>query len=238
MLGIEIDDGRSHHPRDRPDRRRQAPANRQHPPDTNADQPARHRILRRSAHRETKRREAKKRIDQRQHAQGHDNGAGFMRRHVPRAEPRAAGERRVRTGHGIAVEPSGKRIEDQREADEHDYRSENGRIGERPDDQPLDQDPADERGDDGGEESEPIGFAHVHQLPCEIGREHRHFALSEIDQLRRLVDHHERQRHNRIDTPEREARRQLMQELAQPPVAPSLVTEIRAPHRVVRAERL
>ena len=202
-------------PGDRPDRRRQTPADRQHPSDPNADQPARHRILRRGAHREAERGETEKRVDQRENAQGHNNGAGFMRRHVAGAEPGATGERRIERGHRKAVEPSGERIEDQAKPDEHDHGSENGRVGERPDNQPLDHDPADERGDDGGEEGEPVRFAEVHQLPGEIGREHRHFALGEIDQMRRLVDHHQRQRHDRVDPAERETGRQLMQELAQ-----------------------
>ena len=81
-------------------------------------------------------------------------------------------------------------------------------------------DPADERDDDRRSEGAPVGPAGIHQLPGEIGREHRHFALREIDELRRLVDHHQRQRHDRVDAAEREAGSQLMQELAQPSSAP------------------
>ena len=73
---------------------------------------------------------------------------------------------------------------------------------------------ANERSYDGRRESAPVGPAGVHQLPGEIGREHRHLALGEIDELRRLVNHHQRQRHDRIDPAEREARSHLMQELA------------------------
>ena len=40
MFGSRIDDGRDHHAGDRADRRSQAPAQRQHPADADADQAA------------------------------------------------------------------------------------------------------------------------------------------------------------------------------------------------------
>ena len=55
---IEVDDRRHHHAGDRADRRGEAPAEREHPADADADQPARLRVLRRGAHREAERREA------------------------------------------------------------------------------------------------------------------------------------------------------------------------------------
>ena len=57
----------------------------------------------------------------------------------------------------------------------------------------------------------PVGRAEIDHAPGEIGREHRHLALREIHQLRRLVDHHQRERHDRVDAAEGEAGSELMQ---------------------------
>jgi hypothetical protein len=135
-----------------------------------------------------------------------------MGRHVACAEPRLAGEWAVERLDRIAVEPSGERVEDQAQADEHDHRSENRRVGERPDDQPLDHHPADERKGDSGEEGEPVRLAEIDQLPGEIGREHRHFALREIEMIDRLVDHDHRERHAGIDRTGRDAGQDLVGE--------------------------
>ena len=51
-VGVQEDNRRHHHARDRADRRGQAPAQRQHPADADADQPRRDRVVRRGAHRQ------------------------------------------------------------------------------------------------------------------------------------------------------------------------------------------
>ena len=48
-------------------------------------------------------------------------------------------------------------------------------------------------------ERAPIGHAPLHQLPGDEGREHRHFALGEIEMVDRLVDHHHGERHAGVD---------------------------------------
>jgi hypothetical protein len=80
---VEVDDRRHHHAGDRADRRGEAPAERQHPADADADQPARHRVLRGGAHGEAERREAEEDVQRRQHQQRDADGAQLVRRHVP-----------------------------------------------------------------------------------------------------------------------------------------------------------
>ena len=48
--------------------------------------------------------------------------------------------------------------------------------------------------------------------PGDVGREHRHLALREIHQVRRLVDHHQRQRDAGVDAAGGEAGEDLVQE--------------------------
>ena len=60
-------------------------------------------------------------------------------------------------------------------------------------------DAADERKYQREQERAPIGHAPLHQLPGDEGREHRHFALGEIEMVDRLVDHDDGERHAGID---------------------------------------
>ena len=87
-----------------------------------------------------------------------------------------------------------------------------GALCKRPEQDALDQDAADKRQHDRADERDPIGLAPLDELPGDKGREHRHFALGEIQMVDRLVDHHDRQRHRRIDRPGREPRQDLLQE--------------------------
>src|ERR1700709_821719 len=50
----------------------------------------------------------------------------------------------------------------------------------------------------------------LHQLPGNEGREHRHFALREIQMIDGLVDHHYRERHAGIDRAGRDAGQALL----------------------------
>ena len=48
--------------------------------------------------------------------------------------------------------------------------------------------------------------------PGDVGGEHRHLALREVHQVRRLVDHHQRQRHAGVDAAGGEAGEDLVQQ--------------------------
>ncbi len=63
----------------------------------------------------------------------------------------------------------------------------------------LDHDAAGEGDGERQQEGPPVGHAPLHQLPGDEGREHRHFALGEIQMVDRLVDHHDGERHAGID---------------------------------------
>jgi hypothetical protein len=52
----------------------------------------------------------------------------------------------------------------------------------------------------------------VHQLPGDVGAEHRHLALREVDDVGRAVDEDERQREAREDRAGCEAADDLLQE--------------------------
>ena len=63
------------------------------------------------------------------------------------------------------------------------------------------------------DEGDPVGQAGLDQRERDVGRERRHLALGEIHMVRRLVDHHQRQRDPGIDAAGGDARRRnLMQE--------------------------
>ena len=78
------------------------------------------------------------------------------------------------------------------------------------------------------------GTPRLNQAPGDIGREHRHFALREIDGLRRLKDHDQRKRDAGIDTADRKSGEQSDE--ATFPCLRSSVAEIRrdAPIRYCR----
>ena len=60
-------------------------------------------------------------------------------------------------------------------------------------------DAAGEGEDQREQEGAPVGHAPLHQLPGDEGREHRHFALGEIEMVDRLVDHDDGERHAGVD---------------------------------------
>jgi hypothetical protein len=49
------------------------------------------------------------------------------------------------------------------------------------------------------QEGAPVRHAPLHQLPGNEGREHRHFALGEIEMIDRLIDHDDGERHAGIN---------------------------------------
>jgi hypothetical protein len=58
----------------------------------------------------------------------------------------------------------------------------------------------------------PSTARRLQQRPRDVGREHRHLALREVHQVRRLVDHDQRERDAGIDAAGREAGEDLVQE--------------------------
>ena len=73
---------------------------------------------------------------------------------------------------------------------------------ERPDHALVDADAAEERDAEREDERRPVRPAVVRdQRPRDVGREHPHLALREVDDVRRAVDEHEREREARVDRP-------------------------------------
>ena len=75
----------------------------------------------------------------------------------------------------------------------------------------LDGHAAAERDQQGQGERRPVRKAVVHQRPGDESRERRHLALREVDDVRRSVDEHEREREAPVDRARREAARDLLQ---------------------------
>ena len=74
--------------------------------------------------------------------------------------------------------------------------------------------PSAEGEDERDHEREPVRPAVVlDQRPGDVGREHRHLALGEVDHAGRAVDQDERERERREDRPAPEPRDDLLEEL-------------------------
>ena len=125
-VGVQVDNRRHHHAGDRADCRGEAPAERQHPADADADQPRRDRIERRGPHRQPKLGVAEEQIDGDQHDERHRRGAQFMARDIAAEQHRAAGERRREGLDHVVERPAGAAVDDQQQADEHTDRASTG----------------------------------------------------------------------------------------------------------------
>jgi len=101
---------------------------------------------------------------------------------------------------------------------------------DRPEQDALDRDAAQERHRDRDRKGDPIGLAPSHQLPGDKGRKHCHLALGEIEVVDRLVDHHHGERHQRVDATGRQSGHDLLQEQFH-----QLIPQIGAPDRLVGA---
>ena len=62
------------------------------------------------------------------------------------------------------------------------------------------------------DEGQPVGPAGGDQRPGDVGAEHRHLALGEVEVVGGLVDHHHRERDQGVDAAERDPGQQLLQE--------------------------
>ena len=81
-------------------------------------------------------------------------------------------------------------------------------------DDALDAEAEREREDERADEGRPVRPAVVLvQRPGDVGGEHRHLALREVDHARGAVDQHERERERRVDRPRPEPRDDLLEEL-------------------------
>ena len=93
----------------------------------------------------------------------------------------------------------GDAVDDRKQGDETGDIGQDRRLGKRLEQQSLDQDAAGKGNRQREQEGPPIRHAPLHQLPGDEGREHRHFALGEIQMVDRLVDHDHGERHTGID---------------------------------------
>ena len=132
---------------------------------------------------------------------------------ISACEQRPVGEGAGKVLNGVGVDPPRQRIEDQQQPDGDDHRGEHRRIFHRPDHNALDHHAADERNHQRDRKGGPERQSGIHQRPGDVGREHRHFALSEVHQIGRAVDHHQRQRHAGVDGAGGQPREHLLQEL-------------------------
>ena len=190
-----------------------APAQRQHPVDAHADQPGHLRILRRRAHGEAQRRVAEEHEQQASTTRVTSTTPSWCGPITPAMPKLALGERRGELLDQVAPDRARDRVADRQQADEdHDDRQ-HRRVVQRSQDHALDQHAQHEGERHGDDERDPEAQAPAHQLPGDVGREHRHLALGEIDVVGRHVDHHQRQRHAGIDRAVGEAGRDLLEEL-------------------------
>src|SRR4029453_7714767 len=117
------------------------------------------------------------------------------------------------TGEGllnVGVDPPRHAGENEHEPERHDDDGEDGRVLHGTDHRALDEEPAHEGDDEGGEEGDPVGQSRLQQRPAEVRAEHGHGALGEVHHVRRLVDHHEGESEARVDAARGEPRHYLL----------------------------
>jgi hypothetical protein len=139
-----------------------------------------------------------------------------MRADVAVAERRPLGERARKGLDRVVEQPAGQRIEDHEKADEDDHLVQHRSLLDRTDDDPFECHPAHERDRDGREEGGPIGPARGDQPPGDVGAEHRHLALGEIEVVGSLIDHDHGERDQGVDAADRHPGRKLLQEQVHP----------------------
>src|SRR5712692_4365641 len=236
-VGLKEHDRRDQHAGDRADRRRHAPAERDHPADANAGEPRGFRVGGGGAHGEADAGVAEEQIEERQKPERHRDHAAVMRADQAAAEQGTRTKRGGKALDGVVPDPAGEAVDDGKQRDEHHDVAEHRRVVDRLEHDALDGDAADERYRDGDDERDPVGGAPVHQLPGDEGREHRHLALGEIEVIDRLVDHHHGKRDAGVDTAGRESGQHLVQQ--QFPVhLLFLIAEIGTADRLVVADRM
>ena len=98
----------------------------------------------------------------------------------------------------------------------------------------FDRHAADEGDHDRDEEGEPVGHALLDQLPGDESREHRHFALGEVQMVDCLVNHHDGERHAGVNRARRNARQDLLEKKLH--TRDSSITEVGATNVLVRSD--
>jgi hypothetical protein len=197
---------------DRADRRRHAPAQRDHPAGVDANQPCRFRQRGGRAHGEADPGELKEQIEQDQEPHGDADHAGLMGGDQLAAEEGRGSERRRKLLDREVPGQPRDAVDDGEQGDETGDVGQNRRLGKRLEQCALDGDAAGERERQCQQEGPPVRHPPLHQLPGDEGREHRHFALGEIEVVDRLVDHDHGERHAGIDRAGGDASQDLVDE--------------------------
>ena len=128
------------------------------------------------------------------------------------AKQRLVAERRRERLDVEVPDKAGKAVQDAEQRDKRNDLTQGRRVVQRSEQHALDHHAAKKRQHDRANERDPIGLLPFDELPGDKRREHRHFALGEIQMIDRLVDHHDRQRHRRIDRPSRQPGQDLLEE--------------------------
>ena len=189
-------------PGERADERGERPAQREHPADLHPEQPGDLGVEGRGPHHQPQVGEAEQRDEQPHHDQHRhdreDPEAGD--REVQVADLEAAQAERRREGPVARPEDHRRqRVDDDEEAEREDHRVDLGLALDRSDHDPLDHRAEHEAGDQRDREPDPVGVAGVDDDERDVGRDHRHRRLGEVDDPRRAPDQHERQREGGVD---------------------------------------
>ena len=200
-----------------PERRREAPAERQHPGHADAHEPSLLRVDRRSPEGEAELREAEERPEQRHDAEGDADRPDLVRGDDDAADVvRAGPERPFEQLWHAAPLPDDEAVDGDEQADGHDDDPEHAPPLHRPDHDPVDEHAADERHHERRRRRGPVAPAVVHdERPRDVRGERRHLALREVDDPGRAVDDHEREREQGEDPTGGEARDDVLHELGE-----------------------
>ena len=110
--------------------------------------------------------------------------------------------------------PDDEAVDRDEEPDRDDHDPQDASALDRADDDPVDADAAYERDDERRDEGGPVAPTVVErERPGDVGRERRHLPLGEVDDPRRAVDDHEREREQRVDAARGEAGDDLLHEV-------------------------
>src|SRR5271165_279989 len=135
--------------------------------------------------------------------------AGFVGANQALAKQRRHAERRRKRFDVEIPDLAGGTVEDTVESDKGGQLAQNRRVVDRPEQDPIDGDAAEEGERHGGDKCGPVRPTPLDHLPGEKGREHRHLALREIEVIDRLINLHDGECHRRIDRARRQSRQHL-----------------------------
>ena len=127
---------------------------------------------------------------------------------------RPAREGALDGAHLARPDPRRKPVEQEQQADRDDHDADLRAALDGANHRLVDPESADERHEQGDRERGPVADAVVrHQRPGDVGGEHRHLALGEVDDAGGAVNEHERQREQAVDAAGGETRDDLLEEL-------------------------